>query len=66
VATVYYLNCKDLGIDCEFETRGENVEKVIEQCADHGRAEHGIRSFSPELYAKMRSHLHKVEEAPST
>ena len=66
MATVYYLNCKDLGIECDFESRGEKVENVIENCADHARSEHDVRSFSPELYAKMRANLHVVDEAAST
>ncbi|HLF77053.1 MAG TPA: DUF1059 domain-containing protein [Dehalococcoidia bacterium] len=66
MATVYYLNCGDLGIECDFKTRGEDVEDVIEKCADHGRSEHGIRSFGPELYAKMRANLHVIDEAAST
>jgi predicted small metal-binding protein len=62
VAKVFVINCRDVGVDCEFSTRANTVEQVIEQCADHGREQHGMKSFPPEFYAKMRACLHEVEE----
>jgi predicted small metal-binding protein len=62
MATVYLIACKDLGVDCPFSARGGTHEEVIERCADHGRAEHNMRSFPAEMYAKMRSAITTAEE----
>jgi predicted small metal-binding protein len=65
MAKVYYINCRDVGVDCEFRTRANSAEEVIEMCADHARKEHGMTSFPPEFYAKMRQCLTIVEEEPA-
>jgi len=60
----YYLSCRDVGIECDFETYGETLEEVIEHCAEHGQQEHDMRSIGIELYSRMRPHV-KVVETPS-
>ena len=62
MATVYSINCRDAGVDCDFETRGSSLEDVMQRCADHGMAEHGMKGFGPELYSKMRRCVKTVEE----
>jgi predicted small metal-binding protein len=62
VAIVYVIACESLGVDCSFSAKGANHEEVIERCADHGRTEHNMRSFSQDLYAKMRAAIKAVEE----
>ena len=57
----FRLNCRDVGVECEFETYGETIEEVVEHCADHGRREHGLTSFTPDLYAKMRQHVQIID-----
>ena len=66
MAKVYFINCRDVGMDCEFTTRANNIEEVIELCAQHGRESHGMKSFAPEFYAKMRQCLLVIEEKPSS
>lgn len=66
MASAYYVSCKDLGVNCDFETHGGDLHEVIELCADHGRKEHGLRGFGPELYTKIRSAVHAVEKAAAT
>jgi predicted small metal-binding protein len=54
----YYIDCREVGyLDCKFRTVADSVEQVVEKCADHG---------GPELYARMRPHIHKVEETSSS
>jgi predicted small metal-binding protein len=55
------INCKDVGVDCEFAAQGATIEEVIEQCADHGRTMHGMHSFDQRFYAKVRACIHVVE-----
>lgn len=62
MAKVYFLRCRDVGVDCDFEARGASLDDVIEQCAQHGTEQHGMKGFGPELYSKMRSHLQVVDE----
>jgi len=67
LAKIFYIDCKDVGIDCEFAARGSTVEEVIELCAEHGRSNHDMKSFSPALYAKMRGCVRVVEgDSPSS
>ena len=59
---VYMLNCRDVGIECEFVARGVTIEEVVEQCADHGRVEHKMSAFGREFFVKMRRCVQAVEE----
>jgi predicted small metal-binding protein len=58
---VYVINCRDVGVNCDFETRGATIEEVMRHCAEHATQNHGMKAFGPELYAKMRACL-RVEE----
>jgi predicted small metal-binding protein len=62
MAKGYQISCSDLGVECDFSTQAPTIEEVIELCSDHGRIEHGMKSFGPEVYAKMRACLKEVEE----
>lgn len=62
MAKTYVINCREVGVDCDFEARGANLDEVIEQCADHGKREHNMHAFGPDMYAKMRSCLKVIEE----
>jgi predicted small metal-binding protein len=64
MATIYFLSCRDCGVDCDFETSADSVERVIELCADHGRQQHGMRSFTPSLYATMRQFIRESDARP--
>jgi predicted small metal-binding protein len=57
----YVLNCRDVGVDCDFKTEGSNLDEVMRHCAEHAMKEHGWKAFGPELYAKMRSCLKTIE-----
>ena len=62
MARTYYLNCRETGLDCDFEARGENLDQVVELCAEHGARNHGMKGFGPELFARIRLQI-KVQEA---
>ncbi len=55
--------CKELGMDCPFETKGENEEAVLESVMHHMHAEHkeeledwfGIE----EVYQAARKAIHE-------
>jgi predicted small metal-binding protein len=62
---LYMLNCRDVGIECDFVARGGTIEEVVEQCTDHGRAEHEMRAFRPDFFAKMRGCVRVIEDGVS-
>ena len=39
---VIKLVCKDYGYDCDFVTKGENVEDVMKEFGKHSDEEHGL------------------------
>jgi predicted small metal-binding protein len=65
MATVYVINCRDAGIDCDFEAQGSNIDEVMQRCAEHAIREHNMKAFGPELYLKMRRCLRTLEEGTS-
>jgi predicted small metal-binding protein len=62
MAKVYLINCRDAGVDCDFQARGSNVDEVMQVCADHAIREHDMKAFGTELYLKMRRCLQTLEE----
>ena len=48
------VTCRDIGVDCDFVARGETEQDVLEQCAEHGRKEHGMNELPPDLAEKAR------------
>jgi predicted small metal-binding protein len=49
------VNCRSIGMDCDFEARGNTVEEVMQQCAVHARTDHGMTEIPAELEKKVRA-----------
>lgn len=49
------INCRSVGVDCDFEARGETVDEVMRMCAEHARTAHGMKEIPPDLQAKVRA-----------
>jgi predicted small metal-binding protein len=49
------VRCREVGVDCDFEARGETEEDVLRECAEHARTEHNMNEIPPELAAKVRT-----------
>ena len=49
------VNCRDVGVDCDFVARGETEQEVLQQCAEHGKEAHGMDEIPPELALKVRA-----------
>ncbi len=43
------LRCKDVGMDCNFEARGETVDEVMKKAAPHAKEVHKMDSIPPEV-----------------
>jgi predicted small metal-binding protein len=61
MAKVYVIRCVDAGVDCDFEARGATVDEVMERCAEHGIAAHGMKGFGQDLYLKMKRCVQEIE-----
>ena len=48
------VTCRDVGVDCDFVARGETEQDVLEQCAEHGRKEHGMNELPEDLAEEVR------------
>ena len=49
------LRCRDVGLDCEGELRGQTEEDILRQAAEHAHDVHNIRDMSPDLAQKVRA-----------
>jgi len=49
------VNCRDVGVDCDFVARGETEQEVLQQCTEHARTAHGMNEIPPELVIKVRA-----------
>jgi predicted small metal-binding protein len=62
MAQVYFISCRDAGVDCNFEARASSMDEVMQLCADHGIKEHNMKGFGPDLYLKMKRCVKVLEE----
>ena len=65
MAKVYVINCRDVGVDCDFEARGASIDEVMELCAEHASRAHNMKAFGSELYVKMQRCLRSAQEGVS-
>ena len=54
------LRCRDVGMNCDFEARGNTEEEVLQQASAHARSAHEIKEMPPELAAKVRAAIRTV------
>lgn len=48
------LRCKDVGVDCDFEAKGETVEEVMNMTAKHAKEEHGMDVIPADVVEKCQ------------
>ena len=56
------MSCRDVGPDCDFVARGESVEEVMGQVADHARTAHGMEEVPTELAEKAKAAIRDDEQ----
>ncbi len=49
------VNCRDVGVDCDFVAKAETEQELLQQCAEHARSAHGMNEIPPELAEKVRA-----------
>jgi predicted small metal-binding protein len=50
-----HLRCRDVGLDCDFETFGRSDEEVMQKAAAHAARDHGITEMTPDLASRVRA-----------
>jgi predicted small metal-binding protein len=55
------LNCRDVGVDCDFVAQGETPEEVLEKARQHARKDHGFPDIPPELVEKAKAAIRDKE-----
>jgi predicted small metal-binding protein len=55
------VRCREIGVDCDFEARGETEQEVLQKCAEHARSDHGMDQIPADLAAKVRASIHDEE-----
>lgn len=57
------VKCRDIGVDCDFEARGETEQEILAQCAEHARSAHGMDAIPPDMAAKVKGAIRDEEKA---
>ena len=47
------LRCKDVGVDCDFEVKGQSVDEIMKKAAEHAKGCHAGIQMTPELQQKL-------------
>jgi predicted small metal-binding protein len=59
---VYFISCRNAGVDCDFEARAESMDELMQICAEHGARDHNMKGFGPELFLKMKQCVQILDE----
>jgi len=49
------LRCRDVGMDCDFEARGETEEEILKKAAEHAETVHNMKEIPEEVLGKVRA-----------
>jgi predicted small metal-binding protein len=52
------MRCREVGVDCDFEAKGNSVEEIMQQAAKHAKEAHGMDTIPPELVEKVQKAIH--------
>ena len=54
------MRCADVGMDCDFVTRAETQEELMQKVVQHAEEVHGITEITPELQRKVAEAIRDV------
>ena len=54
------ISCADVGAECGWSTTAETEEELLANCQKHAQAEHKDLIITPELVAKIKSHIKEI------
>ncbi|MBI3989333.1 MAG: DUF1059 domain-containing protein [candidate division NC10 bacterium] len=49
------LHCREVGMNCDAVVRGETVDEVMKQAAEHAAKDHGITEITAEMATKVKA-----------
>jgi len=52
------LACKDVGVNCDFQVRGKNVDDVLKKAAEHAKRDHNIKKVTKDYLDSWRTKVH--------
>ena len=55
--TMVSFKCKDIGIDCPFEAKADNVHDLENKIAEHARTAHGKEHLSQEEWIQIKKQM---------
>jgi predicted small metal-binding protein len=57
------IRCRDVGVDCDFEARGQTEQEVLKECTEHARSAHGMEEIPAELVMKVKAAIRDEKAA---
>jgi len=51
--------CKDIGMDCKFQTTAPTEAELMKKIADHAKSAHKIDTVPPDLMVKIKKAIKK-------
>jgi len=49
------IQCRDIGMDCDFVARAETEEEILKKTAEHAQTVHNMKEIPEEVLAKVRA-----------
>ncbi len=56
------LRCKDVGMDCDFEVRGETEQEILQKAGEHAKTKHNMTEIPDDVLTKVRSAIHDEKQ----
>jgi predicted small metal-binding protein len=54
------ISCADTGANCSWSTTAETEEDLMKKVSQHAKEEHEGMEVTPELVAKIKSHIKEI------
>jgi predicted small metal-binding protein len=54
------ISCADTGANCSWSTTAETEEDLMKKVSQHAKEEHEDMEVTPELVAKIKSHIKEI------
>ncbi len=55
------LNCRDVGMNCDWKTQGQTEDEVVKKAAEHARNVHKMNPIPPDVERKVRSSIRETK-----
>ena len=54
------LQCREIGLDCNFIARADSEEEVMKQIVEHAHITHGVKDIPDKVITKVRGVIRDV------